>query len=352
MKQSIKNRKLNTKSKKSIKNRHIKSKKTTKKNRKNRNIRKIRKIRKTVSGGRIKTLAAGGKSSLGKVLKKTKKSEKKLIESFQKHSKATDTYYVKLNEHVNNLQELDEHIPEVTSFVNIFNNTVMPEDIVPNKKIDKSVPLFIQSYGITEYSSPKEITKEHVKQQVRYVIKKNHAPHESRLLRDMEVDLDPNTVNVRFVLLDNRTTASHSLSHENYELNLVELGLKIKDVIEDAKAGVEYKESKDEKQIKQNVSNLYQLNKRKMRNIEKLELAQKPGQQLGQQPGQQLGVAGQFGVGEQEISPLDIERREQLEKQLQGLAGEEQPLENTDLKEDSDQTENQTEEEQNEGYKL
>jgi len=228
----------------------------------------------------------------------------------------------------------------------------MPDNIVPNKKIDKSVPLFIHSYGITEYSSPKEITKEHVKQQVRYVIKKNHAPHESRLLRDMEVDLDPNTVNVRFVLLDNRTTASHSLSHENYELNLVELGLKIKDVIEDAKAGVEYKESKDEKQIKQNVSNLYQLNKRKMRNIEKLELAQKPGQQLGQQPGQQLGVAGQFGVGEQEISPLDIERREQLEKQLQGLAGVEQPLDTADLKEDSDQTENQTEEDQNVGYKL
>jgi len=76
MKQSIKNRKLNTKSKKSIKNRHIKSKKITKKNRKNRNIRKIRNIKKTVDGGRIKTLAAGGKSSLGKVLKKTKKVKK------------------------------------------------------------------------------------------------------------------------------------------------------------------------------------------------------------------------------------------------------------------------------------
>lgn len=288
-----------------------KNKKLTKKNKKGKKQMNLKDTNKNMVGGR---------SSLGKALRSVKKSEKNLIKYYQKHSSASEKYYTKLDKHISNLKNLDEHIPDVDSFLDIFNNNVLPDEITPNKKINKLTPLFIQAYAITENSSPKEITKEHIKQQIRYVMKKKHAPQDIRLLRDMEIDLEPTFVNLRFVLLDNRITPNYMCPHNKYALDLVKLELNIDAALEMAKGNIDYQETKREKEIKQDVINLYKPNVALAQNVSSFNQPTKPTPE--QQTGQTLGQVGDFGIVKKEKTAEDLKAEQDFQQLLEQSSDE------------------------------
>jgi hypothetical protein len=179
-------------------------------------------------------------TSTGIIIKKTKKSENSLIKSYQDYIKNATKYFESYAEHLDNLKELDTFIPNVKSFAKLFTETIIPNDIVPNEKIDKALALLINNYDIDSQSTPRDITMEHIKQQINYYLSTRFQPHERRLIRDTYITLndDPREkIALKISLINDRIT-ERKLRHTEYLLNVDDLMLMLGDVIEMAKENV------------------------------------------------------------------------------------------------------------------
>ena len=179
-------------------------------------------------------------TSTGIIIKKTKKSENSLIKSYQDYIKNATKYFEAYAEHLDNLKELDTFIPNVKSFAKLFTETIIPNDIVPNEKIDKALALLINNYDIDSQSTPRDITMEHIKQQINYYLSTRFQPHERRLIRDTYITLndDPREkIALKISLINDRIT-ERKLRHTEYLLNVDDLMLMLGDVIEMAKENV------------------------------------------------------------------------------------------------------------------
>lgn len=179
-------------------------------------------------------------TSTGIIIKKTKKSENSLIKSYQDYIKNATKYFEAYAEHLDNLKELDTFIPNVKSFAKLFTETIIPNDIVPNEKIDKALALLINNYDIDSQSTPRDITMEHIKQQINYYLSTHFQPHERRLIRDTYITLndDPREkIALKISLINDRIT-ERKLRHTEYLLNVDDLMLMLGDVIEMAKENV------------------------------------------------------------------------------------------------------------------
>ena len=179
-------------------------------------------------------------TSTGIIIKKTKKSENSLIKSYQDYIKNATKYFESYAEHLDNLKELDTFIPNVKSFAKLFTETIIPNDIVPNEKIDKALALLINNYDIDSQSTPRDVTMEHIKQQINYYLSTRFQPHERRLIRDTYITLndDPREkIALKISLINDRIT-ERKLRHTEYLLNVDDLMLMLGDVIEMAKENV------------------------------------------------------------------------------------------------------------------
>lgn len=181
-------------------------------------------------------------TSVGLIIKNTKKSENSLIKNYEEYVKTSEKYYNSYEKHIDNLKEFDSFIPNVKSFTTLFTDKVMPNDILPNSKIDKSVPLLIGMYDIDSYSSPKEITISHIRQQINYAFFKYYKPHERNLIKDIYITLneDPTKdINLKVSLINNRVADNRKLKHTNYLVDQNTLSLLIDDMLLMAKENVE-----------------------------------------------------------------------------------------------------------------
>lgn len=198
-------------------------------------IRNKNKTAKKVGGGLFDK-----NTSTGIIIKKTKKSENSLIKSYQDYIKNATKYFEAYAEHLNNLKELDTFIPNVKSFAKLFTETVIPNDIIPNEKIDKAIALLINNYDIDSQSTPRDITMEHIKQQINYYLSTRFQPHERRLIRDTYITLndDPREkISLKISLINDRIT-ERKLRHTDYLLNVDDLILMLGDVIQMAKENI------------------------------------------------------------------------------------------------------------------
>lgn len=179
------------------------------------------------------------KSRLGQLITNTKKTELEFLKQHKKYANESDKYFKLYNQHIGNLKELDENIPRLESFLNIFNDVIMPKEIRPKLQVDKSLPLLFNQYNITEYSSPRDIGIEHIRQQVKYCMLINFLPQDLRIITDVEVELNPNNVDLTFVINGFKKIA-HTVQHTGFQLDLSSLKFIIESIIEEVKDNIEY----------------------------------------------------------------------------------------------------------------
>ena len=181
-------------------------------------------------------------TSIGLIIKNTKKSENALIKNYQEYVKTSEKYYNSYEKHIDNLKDFDSFIPNVKSFTKIFTDKLMPNDILSNTKIDKSVPLLVGMYDIDSSSSPKEITISHIRQQINYAFFKYYKPHERHLIKDIYITLneDPTKdIILKVSLINDRVADNRRLGHTNYLVDQNTLSLLIDDMLLMAKENVE-----------------------------------------------------------------------------------------------------------------
>ena len=182
-------------------------------------------------------------SSLGQIIKNSKKSENALIKSYQTYVEYATKYFNNYNKHTNNLDALDGSIPNMESFSKLFYDKVMQNDITPKEKVDKACPLLLSMYDIDGDSSVKEIKENHIRQQINYIFYTSFQPDEKHLIKDIYINVssDPTAkVNLKFTLINGIPT-ERNVAHTNYELKGDSILMELQDVVAMAKENVEYK---------------------------------------------------------------------------------------------------------------
>lgn len=110
-------------------------------------------------------------SSYGKYMGNAIKTEDLLLKKYEAFTKAAKEYNDIYNEHIKNIEFLEEQ-KGMTSLLSTFKDTVLPNDILYHLKIDRSNPLLLRNYLVTDDTLPKNFRREHVLNQIRYVISK------------------------------------------------------------------------------------------------------------------------------------------------------------------------------------
>ena len=254
--------KVKNKHKSEHKNKHVSKKLTRKLSKKNINIKggnkkslfkktnrrkKLRHQKKrnkrTHKKLKYKNIKGGKRSALSKIIKDIRQSERSMLHNYKKYAVEANKYFKSYNKHINNLAELDKNIPDTKSFKSIFINTLMPNHITNQMRGDSENPLFLSNYLIDDYSGPNDIQYQHIQQQIRYVLEKYISRADQTLL-DLEKiaihNINENSISIDLV------TAGYDVYevtclHDNLELNIDDLGLKVKTFVDKIKSGVEMK---------------------------------------------------------------------------------------------------------------
>jgi hypothetical protein len=135
----------------------------------------ITELNKTKKGGFIFNLFSDenkiSTSEYGKYMGNAIKTEDLLIKKYEEFTKAAKEYNNIYNEHIKNIESLEEQ-KGMTSLLSTFKDTVLPNDILYHLKIDRTNPLLLRNYLVTDDTLPKNFRREHVLNQIRYVISK------------------------------------------------------------------------------------------------------------------------------------------------------------------------------------
>ncbi len=176
------------------------------------------------------------KSAIGRILERLKETEDELIKETNKYTEIKKKYYAILSEHTLNLKQFELMIPYARSFSKLFNDVVIDNYITTGEKINKNNPLFINAYSITEYSSPSEIITEHIRQQIRHIIKYRLGASNENIIREyyIKFEEDPEKDIVVNFLLATGNTTSRVFSHKEYMLDFDKAETELRDIIESA----------------------------------------------------------------------------------------------------------------------
>ena len=118
-----------------------------------------------------------------------------------------------------------------------------PKKLRLKKKVDKSYPLLIRSYNISKYSTPTDITTEHVRQQLNHYINEEYGPGDSSLIKNMYIKLGP-PLEVTFVL-KNKREETRRIDNVEYMINKSSLIAELASIMETAKEDVQFKTVKN-----------------------------------------------------------------------------------------------------------
>ena len=108
--------------------------------------------------------------SFDKLVKETKKSEGKLISSYEEMDKKSQDYAKSYKDHIENLEVLDDYA-HFNGLTTLFQQVIM-KDNIKTGKIDTSIPIFFRNYMIEGEVSPNVLREEHLKRQIDYLTDK------------------------------------------------------------------------------------------------------------------------------------------------------------------------------------
>lgn len=236
------NNKINTRkqtSKKKINQKKNSRKQTSKKKNNKKKINQKKQIGAGIFDG-IFGAKKIGEFNYGVQVHKAVQSETALIKQYKAYAKESEKYFNILEQHNNNLAMIDSILPNVNSFSETFNSILLPEHITKEHALDPSNPLLLSQYLINEYSSPFDITRAHVMQQIRYCLYKYFEPKDRILFSAIEINLKEDGIHVDFII-NNYNKVTQVIEHKDYTLNMVSLKALIQAILDDTNDRVKFK---------------------------------------------------------------------------------------------------------------
>jgi hypothetical protein len=158
----------------------------------------------------------------------TIKSEEKLVKALKKYNSITHEYYTKYYEHIDNLIRLDQMFDNFDSFRKSF-EIVFGEFKDKNKLSEQS--LLLSNYNKSEpFSSPEEIIKHHLIQQIIYLLANIYNSNERLLIKQVIIQDILTKPTISIVTSDGKTTNPIVLPQNKYHLDYV----RVKQIIDQA----------------------------------------------------------------------------------------------------------------------
>jgi len=159
--------------------------------------------------------------SFDKLVKETKKSEGKLITSYEEMDKKSQDYAKSYKEHIENLEVLDDYA-HFNGLTTLFQQVIM-KDNIKTGKIDKSSPIFFRNYMIEGEVSPYVLRNEHLKRQVDYLGNKYFSLRDHALVNYVSiVDVTKTSFVLNVVMIDNKKY-NRKLHHDDFIVDKNEL---------------------------------------------------------------------------------------------------------------------------------
>ena len=183
------------------------------------------------SFGRIKRKLLG-KESMGDVVRKTKSSETSLINSYEDYDDKTKKYNKAYDTHLKNLKVLDDYV-NFKGLETLFKKIIM-KDNFKTGQIDRSNPLLFKNYLIETDVPPSTLRKEHILQQVRYILKKYFPSREHLFIKYMDVEVGKTAFILNITTIDN-IKKSRKINHNEYIISKSETKKALNEIISTSK---------------------------------------------------------------------------------------------------------------------
>ena len=187
-----------------------------------------------MKGGFFSFKSSGKKHfSFNEVVKNTKKSEAKLIKTYQDMDEKTRTYTKAYVEHLENLAQLDD-FAHFNGMVTLFEKVIM-RDNIKTGKINTGNPLFFRNYMIEGEVMPSVLREEHLKRQTDYFREKYFSSRDNAFISYITItDITKTSFVFNVIMIDNKKY-NRKISHEDYLINKSEFKSALKDIIHTTK---------------------------------------------------------------------------------------------------------------------
>jgi hypothetical protein len=187
-----------------------------------------------MKGGLFGFKSSGKKHfSFDEVVKNTKKSEAKLIKTYQDMDEKTRIYTKAYVEHLENLAQLDD-FAHFNGMVTLFEKVIM-RDNIKTGKINTSNPLFFRNYMIEGEVMPSVLREEHLKRQIDYFRDKYFSSRDNAFISYITItDITKTSFVFNVIMIDNKKY-NRKISHEDYLINKSEFKSALKDIIHTTK---------------------------------------------------------------------------------------------------------------------
>ena len=171
----------------------------------------------------------GGKKSFDGTIKKTKSSESKLITEYTKMDKAAKQYQTAYKNHLANLETLDDYA-NFKGMEELFQRVIMKEHLKKNGDVDKKSPILLRNYFIEKGITPSEFRKEHIMQQIEYILENQFPGKDQMFIKTKEIELGKYEFILYITTIEN-IKKSRKISHKNYVVDFGEARAALKDII-------------------------------------------------------------------------------------------------------------------------
>jgi hypothetical protein len=160
---------------------------------------------------------------------KAVESETELINSYEKLANSSRKYYQSYNRHLGNLITLDEglgiHGLEETFKTQVIKNVFKGNDIV-----DRSNPLLLRNYLVSNATMPRNFRKEHLLSQIRFILRKFN-PKDELLIQSIDVALDGTKATIKLRSITGELYERSATVDKDFNLDMSDLKRNLKDVL-------------------------------------------------------------------------------------------------------------------------
>ena len=171
-------------------------------------------------------------------LKRALASETELIDSYEKLATVSKDYYEHFSRHMSNLITLDE-VNGMSGLQTTFKNIIIKDSFTGFDKIDKTNPLLLKNYLVTDNTIPKQFRKEHLLSQIRYKLN-DFALKDTLLITKYDVKLEHNMATVTFYLINGEKQDIIVDVDANFIIDMTKLYDSIREMLKSIKKTMDY----------------------------------------------------------------------------------------------------------------
>jgi hypothetical protein len=164
-----------------------------------------------------------------------KKSESKLIDDYETMDKSIQNYHNSYDKHLKNLITLDD-FANFNSMETLFKDHIVKKHF-KRGDIDKTNPILFRNYLVLGDITPASFRKQHIIQQVRYVLKKYFAPREHQFIKEIDVEVGKNSALISITTIEHnkhKREVKYTKS-KSFILKMSEMKTALKNIIGSAK---------------------------------------------------------------------------------------------------------------------